>query len=125
LARSCVPWRGAEKPGADTAALARERIIELKALCETYGARLVLWLPPTPAPDRGAVQIISAGEQSDVPVLVPVSHKSIPDDKFPDGFHLNSEGAQFVTVALAAQLRSIITGSGGNAHVGESHPFRN
>lgn len=101
----------------DPQVYAAERLGEMKALCEAHGARLILWLPPTPGADRNAQVILEAGRRLDVPVLVPIGEGQIPRSEYVDGFHLGPAGARTTTVALARELKNLMAiGPGLPAH---------
>ena len=87
-------------------AIAAARLMALRQHVETVGARLLLVIPPTPAPDpRGLeARIQSAATQSGVTVLVPVEH-TLGREFYSDGFHLNEQGEALFTRRLAAALR--------------------
>jgi hypothetical protein len=88
-----------------TAALIRSRLVRLAALCQEYGAKLVLDIPPTNASDDdGARMLREAGRASGVEVHVPADFGTFVPGDFRDGFHMNVGGARKFTEALAAQL---------------------
>src|SRR5581483_1012711 len=90
--------------------VASERLRVLNSICAKRGVRFVFLLIPTnTASDRGLEQaLVVAGEQSSVPVLVPVSNGALDAQWLLDGYHLNATGAYaFSTragIALAAEL---------------------
>jgi hypothetical protein len=88
--------------------LLSDRIRELKTLCEANGARLILWMPPHTEVDPRAAEVIAAGRDVGVDVVVPVRHNEIPAERFPDGEHLDAAGAAQLTAALAPQLRPLL-----------------
>lgn len=94
---------------ADLESRADSRLEEMRALCVAHGARLVLWLPPTPGRDRNANVIVDAGQRRDVSVLIPVPDGAIPSHDYVDGYHLSRRGASTNTVALAHGLRGLLT----------------
>ncbi len=109
--RYFVPAADSSSP--DTAhegQVASERLRVLDSICVKRGVRFVFLLIPTnTASDRGLEQtLVAAGEQSGVPVLVPVSNGALDAQWLLDGYHLNATGAYaFSTragVALAAEL---------------------
>ena len=83
------------------------RLNELNTLCRTYGARLVVWVPPSRQwLDRS--DLVRAGNLAGVPVLVPREGDRIEPERFADGFHLDAIGAQQWTGVLIARLRPLL-----------------
>src|SRR5260370_32183026 len=89
--------------------IAFSRLQRLRGLCEGHGAKLILLIPPTPAPDSFARQMVTASRKVVVETLVPVD-PSVLSTKYyqSDETHLNSEGAEIFTSALATYLRKKI-----------------
>ena len=89
--------------------IAFSRLQRLRELCERHGAKLILLIPPTPASDSFARQMITASRKVGVETLVPVD-PSVLSTKYyqSDETHLNSEGAEIFTSALATYLRKKI-----------------
>ena len=92
----------------DPSVLAYERLAEMKNLCRAHGARLILWLPPTPGVDRNSQFILEAGRRLDLPVLLPIRDGEIPVSDYVDGFHLGLAGARTTTAALARELKNLM-----------------
>jgi hypothetical protein len=108
LARALNKGQSLRSGEADLHNRAAERLAEMRFLCASHGAQLVLWLPPTPGQDRNANVILETGMRKHVPVLVPVADGEIPSREYPDGFHLSPSGAHTNTIALARALRSLL-----------------
>jgi len=91
---------------ADPAAIkevATPRLLEMKKLCDQYGVRLTVLVPPTLAKDRTDV-LEEAATAAGVRVLVPVAPGGMNESFFRDGFHLNQAGAAIFTAKLASEL---------------------
>jgi hypothetical protein len=88
-----------------TAALIRSRVVRLAALCQEYGARLILDIPPTNASDDDGARLLrEAGRATGVEVHVPADFGRFVPGDYRDGFHMNAGGARKFTDALAAQI---------------------
>jgi hypothetical protein len=84
-----------------------QRLDELNTLCRTYGARLVVWVPPSRQwLDRS--DLVRAGNLADVPVLVSGEGDRIEAERFADGYHLDALGAQQWTGVLMPRLRPLL-----------------
>jgi hypothetical protein len=81
------------------------RLRRLRELCETHGAKLILLVPPTLSSESEVSQMAYAARAAGVDVSVPID-PAVLSAKFyqPDGMHLNSNGAQLFTSALAKDL---------------------
>ena len=92
--------------------LAVSRLQRLRELCEEHGAKLILLIPPTPSSDSVARQMVTASRKVGVETLVPVDPGMLSTRYYEsDETHLNSEGAEIFTSALATYLRNkIVTG---------------
>ena len=96
---------------AEVEPIATERIADLKALTDSYGARLVVLLPVLLDTRNGTdwLGMIHAGERSRVPVLMPVPSGSFTKSLYRDaGFHLNPTGASAFTDKLIPQLQKTL-----------------
>jgi lysophospholipase L1-like esterase len=83
-------------------AVADTRLQNLRALCEQYGAKLILLIPPTPSSEDAVREMTFASEKAGVDSLVPIDPASLSAKYYqPDRMHLNSEGAAIFTTALA------------------------
>lgn len=85
--------------------LAQARLARLRMLCESYGARLVLLIPPAPSSGNVIARLTLDANKAGIATLVPVNPKSLPLKFYlADRIHLNPEGAEVFTSALAADL---------------------
>lgn len=85
-----------------------EWVMELKALCAAHGAQLVMWLPTTAGGDPGLGELVRAGRQCAVAVLVPVEGATMAANEFVGGYHLKPDGARVMTRVLAAKLQDVL-----------------
>jgi lysophospholipase L1-like esterase len=86
-------------------ASADTRLRRLRNLCEANGAKLILLVPPTPSSEEAVRQMTIAAKTAGVDALVPIDPASLSARYYqPDELHLNSEGAQLFTSALATFL---------------------
>lgn len=83
------------------------RFREIKALCAQNGVRLLFVVPPTHQEydTLGTPVVLAAAESAGIPASIPVPNAQLSDDKYLDGYHLNSEGQKIFTAALAEFLR--------------------
>ena len=95
------------------AAIANPRLQRLDQLCASYGAKLIILVPPTPASTDAVRQMTLASRRAGVETLVPVEPAVLSVHYYqPDEIHLNSEGAAIFTSALANYLpRELISES--------------
>ena len=92
-------------PPPQFAAIANPRLERLRQLCASYGAKLILLVPPTPSSEDAVHQMTLASRKAGVETLVPVDPAVLSVHYYePDEIHLNSEGAAIFTVALATYL---------------------
>src|SRR5262249_17203234 len=83
----------------------RQRLSRLRQLCEASGARLVIIVSPTARPDWLLPFLPRARADVRVDVLVPLEPLSVPAPQFPDGMHLDRDGALKFTAALVTALK--------------------
>jgi hypothetical protein len=83
------------------------RLSEFKALCAAHGARLIVWIAPSPSGDPNAA-VGQAGKRVGVEVLIPRPGERILPERFSDGLHLDPVGARQWTVAMARRLRPLL-----------------
>jgi hypothetical protein len=76
---------------------------ELKELCDRYGSRLTILVPPSVGEDN-ANALVKVGDKVGVRVLVPEQPGELDRTMFRDGFHLTPAGAQVFTAKLAPEL---------------------
>ena len=97
-------WRPAPKVTAEDVQLkAAPRLKELKALCDTYGSRLTILIPPSLKEDYAGV-IEQLGSEMEIRVLVPEPAGAMASSLFHDGFHLAPTGAAVFTAKLEAEF---------------------
>jgi lysophospholipase L1-like esterase len=96
--------------------MAQERRPELHDLAQSYGAKIVLLVPPTLRPDHSQ-EVQELGNKAGVPVWLLSPPGEFSRDLFRDGFHLNLQGSQIFTARLAEQIRTKI----GNIPPGAEH----
>ena len=88
-------------------AAARTRLSELQTLAATYGARIVLLIPPGFArPEE--LGVLQGASDVGVPVVHPIPQNAWNEEMYSDGFHLNAKGAEEFTKRLAPQLADLI-----------------
>ena len=80
------------------------RLRELKTLCDEYGARLTIVIPPTLSKEDHAEVVSALGRELGIRVLIPVKAGTMEKSLFRDGFHLNSSGAEVFTAKLVSVL---------------------
>ena len=98
-------------PPPEFAAIANPRLQRLRRLCAAFGAKLIILVPPTPSSDDAVRQMTLASQRQGVESLVPVDPAALSTRYYQsDELHLNSEGAEIFTVALATYLpRQLLT----------------
>jgi len=87
--------------------LATQRLIQLHQLCAHHGAELVVVLPPA-RKDSGVGVVLQAAAANAVKILLPLAPGVLPPSDYSDNFHLNAEGAEKFTPALAAGLKQVL-----------------
>jgi len=84
---------------------ANSRLARLHELCEAHGAKLIILVPPTPSSEDAVRQMTLASRTAGVDILVPIDPTVLSVKYYQsDELHLNSEGAQLFTSALATFL---------------------
>ncbi len=87
--------------------IAIPRLQRLRDLCDANGVKLILLVPPTLDSEGAVNQMISAAHTVNVDVSVPVNPAALSAKFYlQDGMHLNHEGADVFTAALAKDLPS-------------------
>jgi hypothetical protein len=90
----------------DVAEIMRVRLMRLRAITDSYGARLVVVLPPISNVRDGSSGFLRAGSAVGVATLRPVASGTMPPRLYQgDGFHLNPTGAVEFTSRLIPALR--------------------
>lgn len=88
---------------------ANSRLKQLRELCETHGAKLIILIPPTLSSQDAVQQMVIASQKAGVDTLVPIDPTTLSAKYYqPDELHLNSEGAALFTAALAEFLPQTI-----------------
>ena len=91
-------------PDQEIEPIAAARLADLRQLCSSHGARFAFLLAPGFGPGEAPLRV--AGRRSNTDVLVPIHLNELGRDKFRDGFHLNSAGAEMFTDKVAELLKS-------------------
>ena len=92
-------------PPTEFQTIASARLERLRELCEAHGAKLIILVPPTPSSEDAVRQMTIAAQRARVDSLVPIDPDTLSARYYqPDELHLNSEGAQLFTSALATFL---------------------
>jgi hypothetical protein len=87
-----------------------KRIEDLASVCDRHNSHFILVIPPTDQPiDAKAVpQILTEAAAMGVTALLPIESSSLDGSYYTDGLHLNAEGAQVFTSALAHAIHESI-----------------
>jgi len=102
---SLVTSQSAVPPAPEFDAIANTRLTRLRNLCEAYGARLVVLVPPAQSSEDAVHRLTLTSHKAGVDSLVPINPASLPAKYYlSDEIHLNPEGAQLFTTALAYYL---------------------
>lgn len=91
-------------PDQEIERVARDRLAALRTLCSSHGVRFAFLLAPGFGP--GEAPLVAAGKHSQTEVMVPIHLNELGQDKFRDGFHLNTVGARIFTDKVSELLRS-------------------
>jgi hypothetical protein len=85
--------------------MANARLERLRKLCEANGAKLILLVPPAPSSENAIARLTQDARKVGVATLVPVNPRTLPLKFYlADQIHLNPQGAEVFTSALAADL---------------------
>jgi hypothetical protein len=91
--------------GPELERVAIPRLQNLRELCEAYGAKLIFLVPPTLSSTSAIGPMDYAAEVAGVDISVPIDPAALSEKFYqPDGMHLNSQGAELFTAALARDL---------------------
>jgi hypothetical protein len=105
---------------AESEAVAARRLDRLRQLGESYGARVVILIPPTPSSPMAVQRMTVVARQVGLETLMPVDPTTLPASFYQtDEIHLNQTGAALFTSALGVELPARIRVRD-NAHVGVS-----
>lgn len=89
-------------------AVASARLSRLRMLCASYGARLLILVPPAPSSGDAVREFAAVSQKVGVDTLVPLDPNKLSNRYFlADEIHLNPEGAELFTSALAQYLPGI------------------
>jgi hypothetical protein len=81
------------------------RLQRLRELCEAHGAKLILLVPPTLSSEDAVSKMAAAAQAAGVDVSVPIDPAALSAKFYQrDGMHLNQDGAELFTSALAKDL---------------------
>jgi hypothetical protein len=102
---SLVNQKPAVPEGKEFAELTIPRLQRLRELCEANGARLILLVPPTLDSENAVNEMAAAAQAAGVETSVPIDPAMLSAEFYqPDGMHLNRDGAELFTSALARDL---------------------
>ena len=87
---------------------AEPRLREFKALCDQYGVRLIVLIPPS-IRDVDATTLASIAKTLDIPLLFPEKPGEMSRTLFRDGFHLTPTGAKIFTDQVRSGLATLET----------------
>lgn len=87
-----------------------QRIEDLASVCARQNSHFILVIPPTdqPVDSKAVPQILKEASSLGVTALFPVRSSSLDRSYYSDGLHLNAEGAQVFTSALAHAIHESI-----------------
>jgi hypothetical protein len=95
-------------PRAEFETMAYARIDRLRELCEANGAKLIILVPPAPSSESAVHLLMQVSERVGVSTLVPIDPETLPSRYYlSDDIHLNPQGAELFTSALASNLPGI------------------
>jgi lysophospholipase L1-like esterase len=95
-------------PQADFDAIAATRLRRLQALCQANGAKLMILVPPAPSSADAVRRLTMVSSRVGVDTLVPLDPQALSTKYYlADEIHLNPEGAELFTSALAFYLPRI------------------
>jgi hypothetical protein len=102
---SLINPRPAIPDGPELERIAIPRLQNLRELCEAHGAKLIFLLPPTLSSTSAVSHLEFAAQKVGVDISVPIDPATLSEKFYqPDGMHLNPEGAELFTSALARDL---------------------
>jgi lysophospholipase L1-like esterase len=100
-----VKPRPAVPEGREIEEISIPRLRRLREVCEAYGAKLILLVPPTLSSESAVSEMAYAAHTAGVDISVPIDPAALTAKFYlPDGMHLNREGAVLFTAALAKDL---------------------
>lgn len=95
--------------GPELERIAIPRLQNLRELCEGYGAKLIFLVPPTLSSTSAIGPLDYAAQIAGVDISVPIDPALSEKFYQPDGMHLNPQGAELFTAALARDLAERVT----------------
>jgi hypothetical protein len=102
---SLLTSQSAVPPPREFDASADARLMRLRELCESNGAKLIILVPPAPSSEDSVRRLTIASRKAGVDTLVPIDPATLSVRFYlPDEIHLNPDGAQLFTTALATYL---------------------
>ena len=102
---SLVNRKPAVPEGREFAEMTIPRLQRLRELCDANGARLILLVPPTLDSENAVNEMTAAAQAAGVEVSVPIDPAMLSAEFYQaDGMHLNRDGAEVFTSALAREL---------------------
>jgi lysophospholipase L1-like esterase len=100
-------------PGSEFEVVANARLERLRDLCQSYGARLIFLVPPTPGSAQAVRRMTLVAQNAHVQTLVPIDPDVLSAKYYQsDDLHLNSAGAAIFTSALATFLPQTVDPKG-------------
>jgi hypothetical protein len=91
--------------GPNFEAVATSRLRTLRQLGETYGAKVVLLIPPWSTSPDAVEQLMAAARKAGLDALMPINPSVLPAAFYEsDNIHLNATGTALFTAALATDL---------------------
>jgi lysophospholipase L1-like esterase len=97
-------WGSSPRVSAEEVRLKAEpRLREMKELCDQYGSRLTIVVPPARRQNSDDV-LVSLGNDAGIRTLIPEQPGAMDSSFFRDPFHLNPAGAAIFTAKLQSQL---------------------
>lgn len=102
-----LAWQPARSISAEEARhRAEPRLREFKELCDHYGVRLIVLVPPAMR-DIDSGTLPSIAKVLDVPLIMPEKPGELSPTLFRDGLHLTPAGARIFTDQVRSQLATI------------------
>lgn len=108
-----MTWKGrkAPTPVLHSSTLLVGRLEDLRARCSECGAKLVLWIPPTPYEDKNAAWVAQAAAEENIPLILPLAPSpgaAWTERDFSDGYHMTTDAAKRLTGLLSERLELLL-----------------
>ncbi len=100
---------GEVQPGGEKSAQSFHRLERLIETVRESGVKLVIVTVPLPEPYRMPEAIREICRKNEVPISLVGESAWLPDGRFPDGYHLNPEGAAEFMEALSSELKGMLS----------------